>query len=432
MALLAVGASMPRFGVAARSAMSTLGLVSSAAILVFLFDGATELHFHYFVIVAVVALYQAWWPYLLAVGFVLVEHGLVGTLAPGLVFNMNMSAGQAWGTAAVHGGFILAESIACVMFWRVSEDAIDSEREALDAARGAHLDLVQAQALANIGSWTLDIATNRMSWSRQMFTLCGLDPRSHLPSLAASLEMIHPDDRGRVASQMLSAVNTGRTLDLEYRLVRPDQAVRDVHALSEQPELADGTSPRRFGTFHDVTERKALQREIEHLAFHDALTGLANRRLFLDRLELALKRRPTTDVTTAVLYLDLDEFKGINDTLGHSVGDELLRVTSTRLSASVRASDTVARLGGDEFSILLEQVDYETTLRVAELVGAEVRRPMQLEGTTLTIEASVGFALAEPDSTADDLMRNADAAMYVMKTGNDTTPGVFPSDPSRS
>jgi diguanylate cyclase (GGDEF)-like protein len=243
--------------------------------------------------------------------------------------------------------------------------------------------------------------------------------------------MIHPDDRGPVATQLMSAVNAGDSLEQEYRLVRPDETVIDVHALSEQPVLADGSSPRRFGTFHDVTERKALQREIEHQALHDALTGSANRRLFLNRLEQALSRRGTTGVTTAVLYLDLDDFKGINDTLGHSVGDELLRVTATRLTSSVRAGDTVARLGGDEFAILLEQVDYETTRRVAELVGTEVRRPMRLDGADLLIVASVGFALAEPDSTADDLMRNADAAMYVMKTGNDSAPGVFPSDPSR-
>jgi diguanylate cyclase (GGDEF)-like protein len=430
-ALLAVGAGISWFGVTARSAMSTLGLVSSAALLVFLFNGATELHFHYFVIVAVVALYQAWWPYLLAVGFVLVEHGLVGTIAPGLVFDMDMSAGHAWGTAAVHGAFILAESIACVMFWRASEDAIDSQREALDAARSAHLDLVQAQGLAHIGSWTLDVATNRLSWSREMFVLTGHDPHTYVPTIADSLEMIHPDDQGPVATQLMSAFNAGHSLELEYRLVRPDQTVIDVHALSEQPVLPDGSSPRRFGTFHDVTERKALQREVEHLAFHDALTGSANRRLFLNRLEQALSRRPGTGVTTAVLYLDLDDFKGINDTFGHSVGDELLRVTATRLGGSVRAGDTVARLGGDEFAILLEQVDYETTRRVAELVATELRRPMRLDGTELRIVASVGFALAEPHSTADELMRNADAAMYVMKTGNDSAPGVFPSDPSR-
>jgi diguanylate cyclase (GGDEF)-like protein len=430
-ALLAVGAGRSRFGVTARSAMTTLGLVSSAAILVYLFGGTTELHFHYFVIVAVVALYQAWAPYLLAVGFVLVEHGVVGTVAPGLVFSMNMSASHAWGSAVVHGAFILAESVACVLFWRASEDAIDNEREALGAATSAHLDLVRAQEMASIGSWTLDIATNRMTWSDQMFTLTGQDPDSFIPSLAASLELMHPDDRGRVATELLSAVNGGHDLDLEYRLLRPDQTVRDVHALSEQPMLSDGSRPRRFGTLHDVTERKALQQEIEHLAFHDALTGLANRRLFLDRLELALTRRPIPRVTTAVLYLDLDDFKMVNDTFGHSVGDELLRVTATRLSSSLRASDTVARLGGDEFAILLEQVDYETTHRVAEVIGSEVRRPMQLEGTELSIGTSIGFALAEGSTSAEDLMRNADAAMYAMKSGGDTAPGVFPNDPSK-
>jgi diguanylate cyclase (GGDEF)-like protein len=430
-ALLGVGAGIPRLGVTVRSAMTTLGLVSSAAILVYVFDGATEMHFHYFVIVAVVALYQAWWPYLLAVGFVLVEHGVVGTIAPGLVFNMHMSAGHVWGTAAVHGGFILAESVACAWYWSASEDAINRERTALAEAENAHRDLAHAQEIAHIGSWTLDVAQNRLAWSDEMFTLSGKDPGSYQPTPAATLDMVHPEDRGRVAEQLLSDIGVGETLEIEYRLVLANGEIRDMHALSEQPLAAGGRSPTRFGTVHDVTERKALQREIEHLAFHDALTGLANRRLFLDRLARALLQRHALDVTCAVLYLDLDEFKGINDTFGHSVGDELLRVTATRLVGSVRAGDTVARLGGDEFAILLEQVDYETTRRVAELIGTEVRRPMRLEGTELSIRTSVGFALAEGSSSADDLMRNADAAMYAMKSANDTAPGVFPNDPSR-
>lgn len=430
-AVLATGAGLQRYDVTVRSALATLGLVWSAATLVYLFDGRTVMHFHYFVIVAVVALYQAWWPYLLAVGFVLIQHGLVGTIAPQLVYGMDMSIGAAWAMAMLHGAFILAESVACVMFWRLSEDALDSERDALSAAKSAHLDLVHAQEMASIGSWTLDIATNRLTWSDQMFTLTGQDRRSYVPSLAGSLEMIHPDDRGRVATELMSAVNAGRSVELEYRLIRPDREVREVHALSEQPLVSDGTSPRRYGTIHDVTERKALQREIEHLAFHDALTGLANRRLFLDRLERVLAQRHSPGATHAVLYLDLDEFKMINDTFGHSVGDELLRVTATRLTASVRAGDTVARLGGDEFAILLERVDYDITRRVAELIGTEVRRPMRLQGTELSIQTSIGFALAEEHSTADHLMRNADAAMYAMKSSSDVTPGIFPTDPSR-
>jgi diguanylate cyclase (GGDEF)-like protein len=429
-AAFAAAAGLSRLGMTVRSAMTTLGLVSACAATVYFFDGMTEAHFEYFVVVAVVALYQAWWPYLLAVGFVLLEHGVVGGIAPGLVYN-HLGTMSPWQTAAVHGGFICAESIACVLYWRVSEDALDRERNAHTEAQQARRSLDRAQELAQIGSWTLDLAGNSFTWSEQMYSLTGRDPASYQPPATAEIDMVHPDDKEWVATLVTDATRDGSSLDLEYRLLLPDLEVRIVHARSQRPVDADGTSRKRIGTLHDVTERKALQQEIEHLAYHDALTGLANRRLFLARLELALAGRRATDRTCAVLYLDLDDFKSINDTMGHSVGDEILRVTAQRLNDKVRAADTVGRLGGDEFAILLDDVDSDTTSFIAEAIGIDVRRPIQLEGSALCVGCSIGFALADEYLTADDLMRNADAAMYAMKTRANDAAGRFPADPSR-
>jgi diguanylate cyclase (GGDEF)-like protein/PAS domain S-box-containing protein len=429
-ALLAAGACVPGLGRTPRSAMATLGLVTSAALLVYTFDGLTEMHFAYFVIVPVVALYQAWWPYLLAVGFVLLQHGVVGTIAPQYVFDAGMRSGNPWTMAAVHGGFILAEAIACVLFWSASEEALDRERRALADVAEAHRDLGRAQQLASVGSWKLDLATSRLTWSDQLFALAGRNP-ADVVTVAWALDSVHPEDRARVADLLACTTSAGGRLDAEYRLVRPDGEVRFVQAHSEDQLDARGRLTTRIGTLHDVTESKRLQVEVEHLAFHDALTGLANRRLFLQRLDGAIARRRTPTSTCAVLYLDLDEFKPVNDTFGHSVGDALLRVTAEPLTAAVRSSDLVGRLGGDEFAILLEQVDAGSTQRLAEGIRTAVREPMWLEGTELSIRASIGFAVADDRSTATELLRNADAAMYAVKTARSTSPRPFPADPDR-
>ena len=135
-AIFGVGACLRRLSITTRSALATLGLVICSAILVHFFDGLIEMHFHFFVMVAVVALYQAWQPYLLAVGFVLLQHSLVGAVAPHQVYSHHSGSAHPWWWALVHGSFILAESITCLMYWRVSEDALDENARRARALRG--------------------------------------------------------------------------------------------------------------------------------------------------------------------------------------------------------------------------------------------------------------------------------------------------------
>ena len=180
---------------------------------------------------------------------------------------------------------------------------------------------------------------------------------------------------------------------------------------------SDGPVANHVGTVNDVTERKALEEEFAHRAFHDPLTGLPNRALLVERLEHALARSARGEGRVAVLFLDLDRFKVINDSLGHETGDRLLVEAARRLEGCVRPGDTAARLGGDEFVVLLESVaDEAEAIRVAERVSEALELSFAPNGHEVYTTASVGIALSRtPQDRPQDLLRNADAAMYRAK-----------------
>jgi diguanylate cyclase (GGDEF)-like protein/PAS domain S-box-containing protein len=173
----------------------------------------------------------------------------------------------------------------------------------------------------------------------------------------------------------------------------------------------------RVTAVRDITERKAFEERLRHQALHDSLTGLPNRQLFVDRLGQALVRTRRTKRKVAVLFMDLDEFKVVNDSLGHGVGDLLLTVVAQRLKRSLRPEDTLARFGGDEFTVLIDDVKSpEDAVRVAGRIEDELRRPFFLEGRELSVTGSIGIALGEARTNdSEDLLRNADIAMYQAK-----------------
>ncbi|MGY1754499.1 putative bifunctional diguanylate cyclase/phosphodiesterase [Blastococcus sp. SYSU D01042] len=179
----------------------------------------------------------------------------------------------------------------------------------------------------------------------------------------------------------------------------------------------------------DITERKRAEQTLAHQAFHDGLTGLANRALFADRVENALRRNVRRGEAVAVAFIDLDGFKGINDALGHHAGDELLQVVAGRLSATVRAGDTLARLGGDEFAVLVDQVPGADELEaVGERVLSALRAPIRIGNQVMTVSGSVGVAVGDDDATSESLVRDADIAMYAAKAAGRGRVVVF--DPS--
>jgi diguanylate cyclase (GGDEF)-like protein/PAS domain S-box-containing protein len=231
-------------------------------------------------------------------------------------------------------------------------------------------------------------------------------------------EYVHPDDRRRDEQEAGGLLDGAKELArYELRLLRQDGHVHWLEANARPVRAADGTIAGICGTLVDVTERKLLAEQLLHHAFHDALTGLANRTLFIERVTHTLARAGRVPTAHAVLFLDLDNFKKVNDSLGHAAGDDLLRGVAQRLVTSVRASDTVARLGGDEFAILLEdlfQQDHAiiTTQRILEAL----REPVLVSGKEVFVGASIGIApLARTVDSADTLLRNADIAMYAAK-----------------
>jgi diguanylate cyclase (GGDEF)-like protein/PAS domain S-box-containing protein len=179
----------------------------------------------------------------------------------------------------------------------------------------------------------------------------------------------------------------------------------------------DGEPLYQIGQLEDITERKAISERLHHAAIHDALTGLPNRALFVERLATALARAEHHDHRVGVIFLDLDRFKLVNDSLGHATGDRLLKVVADRLCHAIRSGDTVARFGGDEFVVLCDEVADEAAVReVAERVAAEVARPVALSGAEVFVTGSLGVVLSgRPADSPDALVRDADAAMYLAK-----------------
>ncbi|WP_051683963.1 bifunctional diguanylate cyclase/phosphodiesterase [Blastococcus sp. URHD0036] len=179
----------------------------------------------------------------------------------------------------------------------------------------------------------------------------------------------------------------------------------------------------------DITDRKRAEEALAHQAFHDDLTGLANRALFADRVDQALRRGARGQGQPAVVFIDLDGFKGVNDTLGHPAGDSLLRQVAARLRSVVRADDTVARLGGDEFAVLVEQSGSgpDEAVATAERVLAALAAPVVLDGQSVTVSGSVGIAVGDADATSDTLLGDADIAMYAAKVAGRGRSVVFDS-----
>jgi diguanylate cyclase (GGDEF)-like protein/PAS domain S-box-containing protein len=242
------------------------------------------------------------------------------------------------------------------------------------------------------------------------------------------LQVIHPEDYSRIPKLFESPLERG-SMDMEYRILRPDGEARWLRDRSHVIYNTNGEAIRVDGIISDITKQKEVEEQLTHDALHDALTGLPNRTLFMDRVEIALcnaKRR--ADYSFAVLFIDLDRFKIINDSLGHLVGDKLLIAIADLLKHCVRDVDSVARLGGDEFTILLNDLkDVSDATTIAERIQAKMRNSFDLAGHSVFTSASIGIALnfaADYDS-GTDLLRDADIAMYRAKENGKARYEVF-------
>jgi len=228
-------------------------------------------------------------------------------------------------------------------------------------------------------------------------------------------DLVHPADQDAVAAtikEMLLMPERPRTS--EFRILH-DGSVRHYEASWTNQIHQTGVGGIVINA-RDITERKGLETQLAHEAFHDPLTGLANRALLRDRTTHALRRASRTRRPAALIFMDLDEFKAANDSLGHAAGDRLLAVVGRRLRSMLRDGDTIARLGGDEFAVLLDDASRTQAMRVAESLRAALVPGIEFEGRELFVTASIGVAVADTfDESPDNLIRNADVAMYVAK-----------------
>ena len=241
------------------------------------------------------------------------------------------------------------------------------------------------------------------------------------------VDLVASEDREAAATELrkASTLPRGEMLKFEASLVRVDGQRRRMEATIANllgGDAVDGV----VATFRDVTEQRNLERQLSHRAFHDELTGLANRALFLDRMDHALRVARPDDDPVVVLFVDLDDFKSVNDALGHGVGDQMLRSIADRIREVAGTGDTPARLGGDEFALLLEdRGGVDRALDVAEGLLEALRQPVALAGYDLAVLASIGVAVSTPGMTTAGLLRDADVAMYEAKRAGKSQIKIF-------
>jgi diguanylate cyclase (GGDEF)-like protein/PAS domain S-box-containing protein len=578
LAVLGMAPLQPRI----RSVMVAGGLLTASALAVHESHGVTEAHFHFFVVIVILALYEDWVPFLLSLAYVVIHHGVMGVLAPHDVYDHADAWAHPWKWAAIHGGFVLAAASASVVSWRLNEDV---REEALGAERAARRSEERFRRSFDDAPIGMALTSADGHWVRVNHSLCAMTGYSQDELTGLSFAAItHPDDRvhgpadtARLLSGEIELIEREKRYihadghhiwvalrisrlqddesasliaqieDITARKRADEQARRraDQHALladlgamalggleldrlfptvvdgaaaglgvshvrllqiapggevmrqvaqrgwTASPEtpvpatgqhaftlvagspvvVADVAGETRFdtselraaglacgmsvvvadrggepfgvlGVHHDeprefsgddvhfavglavllggALQRQRSEHELRHQSLHDPLTGLPNRKLFLDRLERAVLRTRRTGEAVAVLFLDLDQFKVINDSLGHEAGDLLLKNLAPRLGQCLRGNDTLSRFGGDEFVVLCESLSgAEDAVLVAERMRALFDDPIQVGDQTHFVTASIGLAISN-DSYAgrpEALVRDADAAMYRAKDG---------------
>ena len=281
--------------------------------------------------------------------------------------------------------------------------------------------LKQAQHIARVGSWRYLISEDQLSLSDEVLYMYGLTQAEFGGTMQHFIELVHPEDRQGIVSAQETAIRYG-SASVQCRVMRKDGTIRYFEIIGQLFCEADGHE-YLAGTTQDITEQKVAEDRIRQLAYLDQLTGLPNRKFLLDRIDrlAAMQRRAPQD--GAVLFIDLDNFKLLNDTHGHDKGDLLLKQVAQRLVSCVRHYDCVGRFGGDEFIVLLEQIgkaavdDATHAFQVAQKILAVLNEPYLLDTVQHRITPSIGIALTDGEAlSAGDLLKRADMAMYKAKT----------------
>ncbi|HEX3689613.1 MAG TPA: EAL domain-containing protein [Solirubrobacteraceae bacterium] len=310
---------------------------------------------------------------------------------------------------------------------RSIREALSHHRAVAELARSEERYALAIRA-ANDGIWDWDLVTDMLYLSPRWHAILGRPrPEGDVPP-ATWLDLVHPSDVGRVGAAVKEHLE-GRSPQLraEHRMRHADGGWRWVLTRGLATRGDDGRPTRMAGSMSDVTDRRLAQLRLQHDALHDSLTGLPNRTLFMDRVHQTLERqRRDPKAACSVLFMDIDRFKLVNDSLSHAAGDKLLVALAARLATAVRPGDTVARLGGDEFAVLLQEIeDSAAAILVADRILDALRPSFQIDGHELFSSVSVGIALNGSGLTPADLLANADIAMYSAKRRGRGRAAVF-------
>ncbi len=273
--------------------------------------------------------------------------------------------------------------------------------------------LRESQEIAKIGSWQLNLSSNSLVWSDEVFHIFEIDPKRFTPSYETFLKAVHPDDRARVDATYMHSLQTKQPYEIIHKLLINGRT-KYVHERGKTEYAIDGTPVRSIGTVRDITDERELATKIEYLLNHDSLTDLPNRLLLTRKIEEQLDEgRNEPQKKLAILFIDLDNFKYINDAYGHSVGDAMLQEVASRLSALVNKDAMLARFGADEFVLLSEGFKQPSDVAIlCDALLESLKKPFVIEGESHVIGASVGISLYPEDATqAEDLIKFADAAM---------------------
>ncbi len=304
--------------------------------------------------------------------------------------------------------FLFLVAIAAGFWYQSSQALKESEERWKFALEGA-----------GDGVWDWHVPTDEVIYSTRYKQIHGFSDEDIAANSEAWHNRIHPDDREKVKVDIYDCLE-GRTPNYmnEHRICCKDGEVKWVLARGMVVNRDDNNKAiRMIGTHADITERKLMEEKIRQLAHYDSLTGLPNRSLFHDRLQQAIRHAKRDTLNVAVMFIDLDGFKPINDQHGHDIGDQVLIEVAQRLTGTIRTSDTVARLGGDEFVILLANVEHESAATVvADKILQALQQPFVLADKQLSLSASIGIAMY-PEHADDDklLLIRADIAMYYVK-----------------
>ena len=290
--------------------------------------------------------------------------------------------------------------------------------------------LASAQRLAHLGSWEWWPENDTTQRSDEYYRIYGMHRGSMASSMFAALPQVHAEDQERVKAALELAMTKGQAYQHEFRILAPHTGVRVLHEQARIFKTDTGKISCIEGITQDITELVDAQQRIRNLAYYDNLTGLANRQLFRELLLHELQRAQRQDKQCALLFIDLDRFKRINDTLGHDVGDMVLQIVGNRINTCIRSVDIaalhqstsgkneqVARLGGDEFTVVLTDIGQpEDAAQVTKRILEAIAQPIQIGVQEIIVTASIGIALGPRDGyDVENLLKNADLAMYSVK-----------------